>query len=259
MYPKIVFHGFIIPTYTICYCMGFIASVYLLCKLLVKKRLLNRYIVSLTISLLGLLAGSRLFGFLSRLLSIYQSTHKWEIQEALNSGIVYLGGLLGYLSTFYVLCKFKKSTYNNSDYDVANVLAVAIPLFHFFGRLGCFFSGCCYGKISTSIFAIQSPTIDSNTIDSRIPVQLIEATLELILFVIFYKIYCDNSANGLKHHLLLHYLTVYCIIRFLLEFFRGDEIRGVYFGISFSQYVCIIVLVTIYTQKYYYKWRKKCE
>ena len=35
------------------------------------------------------------------------------------------------------------------------------------------------------------------------------------------------------------YMLIYPVVRFILEFFRGDEIRGIWFGLSTSQWISI--------------------
>ena len=78
--------------------------------------------------------------------------------------------------------------------EYRDILAVIIPIFHFFGRIGCFFAGCCYGKITNSnISVIYTNKIDNTIVTaSRIPTQLIEAGLNFVLFLcilIFYFIW----------------------------------------------------------------------
>ena len=36
----------------------------------------------------------------------------------------------------------------------------------------------------------------------------------------------------------------YSVIRFILEFFRGDTYRGIYFGLSTSQIISIIIFIS---------------
>ena len=109
--------------------------------------------------------------------------------------------------------------------------AVALPLFHSFGRVGCFFSGCCYGVESQLGFMLGG--------ERRFPVQLLSAgslfALSVILFVLFKK-------KVLQGKLLFAYLTVYAVGRFFIEFLRGDEIRGKIWIFSTSQFISIIIL-----------------
>ena len=49
----------------------------------------------------------------------------------------------------------------------------------------------------------------------------------------------------MKHYLFFLYLAIYAVGRFILEFFRGDTYRGIWFGIgiSTSQIISILILL----------------
>ena len=53
---------------------------------------------------------------------------------------------------------------------------------------------------------------------------------------------CDNQ-------ILVWYLLLYSIWRFIIEFWRGDDVRGVFGWISFSQIICIGITFGIFTYK----------
>ncbi len=73
----------------------------------------------------------------------------------------------------------------------------------------------------------------------RFPVQLLEAIIEFIIFIILLKI-----EKKRKYNLTIIYLITYAIVRFFDEFLRGDNIRGIwYMGLSTSQYISIVVLL----------------
>lgn len=38
------------------------------------------------------------------------------------------------------------------------------------------------------------------------------------------------------------YLVLYAICRFVLEFLRGDSVRGIWFGLSISQWISLGIL-----------------
>lgn len=120
--------------------------------------------------MIAMLIGAKSFGFLCKLLVNYTLTGIWKWEESLfNSGIVYLGGLLGYLAMLRTLCCFKERNW----LEISDITAVVIPLFHAFGRVGCFLARCCYGKESHSIISIPYRTVLEDEIGSnRIPVQL---------------------------------------------------------------------------------------
>ena len=74
---------------------------------------------------------------------------------------------------------------------------------------------------------------------NRVPTQLIESVSEFSLFIILLII--ERKKNDTD--LLRIYLVAYAVIRFINEFFRGDEIRGVFLGLSTSQWISLMILV----------------
>lgn len=143
-------------------------------------------------------------------------------------GSVFYGGLLGGL--FAGRAYAEKKGLPVAGYS--DIAASMIPLFHVFGRLGCFFSGCCYGVESSFGFVYRySPVAEANGV-CRFPVQLLEAGCNLLLFVVLYWLLRKGLQRG---RLLYFYLIAYGCIRFADEFLRGDAYRGVWFGISTSQ------------------------
>ncbi len=155
----------------------------------------------------------------------------------LGSGYVFYGGLIGALLGYKLYCKiFKLDTLK-----LLNVIVPCVPLVHAFGRIGCFLGGCCYGIEYHGPFAIHFPPnifVEELNLVPRFPVQPLEAILNFILFIILYLIARKKREDGL---LLGLYLIIYPIIRFSLEFLRGDGIRGKIFGISTSQYISIVL------------------
>jgi phosphatidylglycerol:prolipoprotein diacylglycerol transferase len=151
-----------------------------------------------------------------------------------HSGIVFYGGLFGVLLAIKLYVR--RSSYKEAV--IYRLIAPAIPLFHGFGRIGCFLAGCCYGKeLGTSYELFGAVHIE------RIPVQLIEAVFEFILFFVI-RLVGKNNQNW---NLLKIYLLTYAVFRFLIEFLRGDEARGI-FLLSTSQWVSMAI-VTFYAVK----------
>lgn len=73
------------------------------------------------------------------------------VQITLTSGTVYYGGLLGFLAAVqWYLRRYRLNAALFWD-----CIAPAIPLFHVFGRIGCFLNGCCYG-FESQRFALRS-------------------------------------------------------------------------------------------------------
>lgn len=152
------------------------------------------------------------------------------------SGNVFYGGLLGGILSALI---YSKAVHIDYKRYVDNA-ALFIPLFHFFGRIGCFLSGCCYGKECSLGFVYKYSLVESANNVRRFPIQLVEAGGNMIIFLLL--CYLFNNKRFEKE-LLSVYLIMYSILRFSTEFFRGDQYRGFLFSISTSQLISMIVFV----------------
>ena len=158
-----------------------------------------------------------------------------------NSGYVFYGGLLGVILAIYLYAK------NDSDLRgrIYRMVVPAFPLFHGFGRIGCFMAGCCYGvKLATPAELLGIFTLD------KLPVQLIEAGFEFLLFAAL--LFCEKEQP--KTDTLQIYLVTYAIFRFCIEFLRGDAIRGIFLGFSTAQWVSLAIVIY-----YVYRHFKMCR
>ena len=185
--------------------------------------------------LIGALVGSKILYVIVSIEIIVEL--KLSFEEIMRGGFVFYGGLLGGALGLWLFCKQFKLNF----YDYADVCAVVVPLGHAFGRVGCFFSGCCYGiEYDGFLSYTYDNSINYLTPIGRplLPIQLIEATLLLILFLGGLVLFLRKSETSIPTIL---YLTSYSIIRFILEFFRGDVERGVAVGLSTSQWISILI------------------
>ena len=138
----------------------------------------------------------------------------------------------------------KRKNYRFGLYS--DIGAMLIPLFHGFGRIGCFFGGCCYGIPSEFGILYHSPQLPTDQIVTRFPVQLLESGLEFLLFfVLYFFLYKPTGPlqDKVRGHLLEIWLGAYAVIRFLDEFLRGDIIRGVWGPFSTSQWISLAVIL----------------
>lgn len=155
-------------------------------------------------------------------------------------GNVFYGGLIGSFITIGVYLKVRKLGPERNA-GILDVYSCAAPLFHAFGRVGCFFGGCCYGIESAFGFTAHGNEYSPDVNDvNRFPVQLLEASLNLLLFA-FLVILLKKGV--MKGNLMWIYGSIYPVIRFFDEFLRGDAIRGFVFGLSTSQWISIFVFV----------------
>lgn len=237
------------PIYFFCAFMAFVLTICMYIMLMAsKKNDVSLSMKILFVSIVGLVLGARLFGIISGIYRDIGLNKNITLSSLKDTGIVFYGGLFGFITIYFWCLESKHCSLDRSAIDI---LAVCIPFFHSISRLGCFFSGCCYGKIYNGIIAIRYITIVENQLDDnfRFPVQLVESLLEFIIFIYLFRLF--KNKDWTTQSLLLKYLTMYSIGRFILEFFRGDLQRGLIHGISFSQLISIVVLMRLFI--YWYK------
>ncbi len=238
--------------YLLCGLLGFAASVIVVCILSKNRNVTrSRFIGLYACSAAGLFVGGHLLFFLVGLPEYIK-----EIGPTLKSfndfvsslgiaasGMVFYGGLLMGLLFMYIYCRRIPLPIR----PYFNIIVLTCPLFHFFGRIGCALSGCCYGIEYHGPLAIHynasfvTPGVNDDLVNfPRFPVQLLEALLELILFIVLLLIYLKKEDT---FSVTSTYLLVYPIIRFFDEFLRGDVQRGIWGPFSTSQWISLVIFI----------------
>lgn len=252
MFPDLVDIGFLhLKTYGACMAVGF-----LLCWKLIEglsgRKDLSNLLVSLMIS--GVV-GSRT-AYVIEHWSKEFAARPADVFAVWNGGLMFYGGLILAIVVFVVWCVVKKE----KAFDLADLLATVIPLGHAFGRIGCLFYGCCYGRASESAFAVCFPRfspawheqVSHGLIPSSaacslpvLPTQLFEAAALLVLFaflLIRYRRTVNSSpSSSSSSHNTSFYLIGYALIRFGVECLRGDP-RAEIGQFSISQTISIGML-----------------
>ena len=213
-----------------------------------KKRCYNesKIIITLLISAIGVFLGSHLLYAVvnyKAIRSLIQdepnnnSFTKFFPQVVLMfGGSVFYGGLIGGIIAVYMI---KRKNREELKYQL-DVITPGIPLFHFFGRIGCFLAGCCFGKPCAFGFTFTHSLVEESNGLKRFPVQILEAFLNLILFFILSR---ESTYRKFKGNMPALYLLIYSSFRFITEFFRGDEYRGIWLSLSTSQWISVILCV----------------
>lgn len=123
---------------------------------------------------------------------------------------------------------------------------VFMPLYLFFGRLACFFNGCCWGipwEYGLYNYHHDHP-------GRQVPVQLFEAIFLLVIFI-FFLWYRKRAKTGTMFPI---YLILYGTFRFVNEFFTADypAIIGpfkMYHVLCVIAIVCGVILLVVVAKK----------
>ena len=155
-------------------------------------------------------------------------------------GLVFYGGFLSAFAVgYYLVKKYKMPVWKSLD-----LFAPAVPLAHTFGRMGCFFAGCCYGKPTNVPWAITFKNPDSLAQSVlNIPVHPTQIYESLSNFMIFLFLNWFQKRKSFDGEVTWFYVILYSVMRFAVEFFRADE-RGFVFNglLSTSQFLSLILV-----------------
>lgn len=183
---------------------------------------------------IGGYASSKLLFWITILPEIIQNPAK---MLDFSSGYVVFGGLIGGTLTGFYYCKLKKKDF----WKIFDIVAPLVALAQFFGRIGCFLAGCCYGLPSDGKFGVvfsDSPYAPAG--ERLFPIQLVSAGLNLLNFLFLYFLWKKiGEKKGVTGAM---YVITYSIGRFILEYFRGDLERGTVGTFSTSQFIAIFTL-----------------
>lgn len=154
-----------------------------------------------------------------------------------SNGFVVYGGTLSGIVAAAIYCRRKGLVF----LKYLDCAAPSIALAQGFGRIGCFLAGCCYGIPVESAFSITFTHSDyaPNNI-ALFPTQLVSSAFD---FLHFFVLCALLKSKKFPKMIGAFYLMFYGIGRFIIEFFRGDLVRGNVGGLSTSQFISIFVVL----------------
>ena len=271
MHPQALFEIFGRPVYAYGICMGVgIICCFIFLMVAFDKRNFNDE-ASAKILLIG--GGATAFGIFMAM--VFQSFYNYldDLEKygsavfSLDTSMTFYGGLIGGVASFLIVwnlyvfviaqrtkVRLLQNNMNASLSDALPIIPIGITIAHAFGRLGCFFGGCCYGAETDAWYGIACQAIGLvNTGVKVIPTQLFECiflfVLSAVMAVLYFK-FRFNCNFGL-------YAVTYGIWRFLIEYAR-DDYRGSFIpGLTPSQLWAIVMVVLgigyFFAYKYFFK------
>lgn len=178
----------------------------------------------------GGIVGSRLYYVLAYNFPYYLQ-NPLQIFNIREGGLVYFGGLIGGAIVVIGLMRYRKWPM----WEIADLAAVFVPLGYFFGRVGCFLNGCCFGITTNSFWGVRFRELDGNSYHPTM-VYLGLFSLCLFLFALWFR-----KRRTFAGQAFLLYLIFYSIGRFSVEFLR---INPMVFGLlTVSQVTGLLTVI----------------
>jgi phosphatidylglycerol:prolipoprotein diacylglycerol transferase len=250
MYPDLFSIGKItIHTYGLMMAIGFLVSYFIL-KYEIKRLGDDPELASDIIfwGAIGGIAGSKLFFIIENFALVIKDPIHTIFS---GSGLAFHGGLI--FGTFIVILVIKK---NKKDVGVyADIISPLLLVGQGLGRIGCFFAGCCHGKVTSCFWGVSYPPeshasyyqsmylkiLDSPALKSLPvhPTQLCEAFLNFVFFFILVKLIRPCLKRTWATFAI--YLIFAGFERFLLEFIRINP-KG-FLGLTNYQYSSLFLFI----------------
>lgn len=172
----------------------------------------------------GGVLGAKLPIWVAHIGDIIADPGRWEL---ILSGRTIVGGIIGGALAVYLVKRRLGITER-----LGNYLVPSLALGVFFGRIGCFLAGCCYGTVTTLPWGI-----DFGDGLLRHPTQLYEALLVFGIFV-YAQLAKERYEPGKLFGL---FMVAYFGWRFLVEFIRVNPVAAA--GLTYYQVASALVVV----------------
>lgn len=173
-----------------------------------------------------------------------------EIFRVYNGGLVFLGGLGMSILAGLLLARIRKWDLGK----MTDFIAPSLPIGHAFGRMGCLLNGCCYGFHYEGPFSFKY----EYSLFPSFPLQGIAFLVNLALGALILFLEKREKINNRRF---LLYMLLYCVLRFTLEFGRGDYPKEqLLWGLTPAQVTCVWLfplVALIWIGLNYISWKKK--
>ena len=171
--------------------------------------------------------GSRIFHILVEAPGYY-----WEnpirIFYFWQGGFVSIGAFTGTLIGWIVYTRCRKL----DAWRYIDIATTCVPLLIFFTRIGCLMVGCCYGRPTDFFFHLTftDPASTAGHYHLGVPLHATQLYNMLNAAVMWGVIMFTYRHRRFYGQVLATFFLYYGFTRFFIEFLRGDDDRGIWFG-----------------------------
>lgn len=128
-----------------------------------------------------------------------------------------------------------------------DILVIGYGTIILFGRFGCFMVGCCHGGPSSFGVCYTHDHVKEGFTDyysgvRLFPVQLVEALGLLSTISALITVLLSDVPHGT---ILTIFFILYGLLRFILEFFRGDPVRPYFLSFSEAQWTIFLLVIAL--------------
>jgi phosphatidylglycerol:prolipoprotein diacylglycerol transferase len=190
--------------------------------------------------LIAAIVGSRLYYVI--LEWRYYAMYPLQILNVTRGGLVFYGGAIAsILTAVFFMRRWKMPIWKTCD-----LMAPAVPLGIFFGRLGCFSAGCCYGRetdVPWAVIFTHPETIAEQNVPLH-PTQLYASLDGLVLFLALVLFQRIKRFHG---QVFSAFLIGYALLRYAVEEpfrggYRGASVEGISVSVATGAPVLLIGL-----------------
>lgn len=156
------------------------------------------------------------------------------------TGFVFYGSLL--FAVPLAIWYFRKQKF--PVLPMLDLLAITGCIIHGFGRLGCFFAGCCHGLPTDSFLGVTFTHPQSQAEPLNVPLHPTQLYDAFIITGILVTLLMLKRYKRFEGQLFLVYIMLYATGRIFVEIFRGDERRGFIIDnvLSHSQLISLFII-----------------
>lgn len=185
-------------------------------------------LIAFIYEIIGILVGAKILNIIENYIT------SGNIINFLNAGLSSYGSIIGALINLFIFSKI----FNKKYLNILILFSIPIPLMYAIGKIGCFFSGCCYG---IEYYGIGNVIYNYSNIAPNglklFPIQIVETLVFLSIFIYMLKNYTKRNFE-IKQ--LLISIIICAISKFLLDYFRMSHKDNI---ISLNQIISLIFIV----------------
>ncbi|MBC8137512.1 MAG: prolipoprotein diacylglyceryl transferase [Fibrella sp.] len=160
------------------------------------------------------------------------AAHPGQIFAMWNGGMTSFGGLIGGVGVGLLVMHLRK----RNLLDSADLAAPSLAIGYFWGRIGCYLNGCCFGGACPDPLGVQFPLL-SGTVHAT---QLYSAFAAAVIYGVLVLVEKRRQFRG---QLILLFALLYSLYRFIVEFFREGataDLSGIA-SLTTAQVACLAI------------------